>query len=259
MRLTVIGCSGSFPGPDSPASCYLVEAEGFRLLMDLGSGALGGLQRHSGLDQVDAVCISHLHADHCTDLGGYSVARTIHPGGPMPPIPVYGPDKTALRLASVLDADPAPDAGPVTGHGGQFTDTFSFVTITPGVTEIGPLRVTTALMNHPVPTFGFRVEHAGRSLAYSADTGETDALVQLARDADVLLCEASFLESPALPQNLHLTARQAAGHAERAGAGQLVLTHLVPWNDAARTLEEASAAFTGPASLASPGLVLTLE
>jgi ribonuclease BN (tRNA processing enzyme) len=263
VRLTVIGCSGSFPGPDSPASCYLVEAEGFQLLLDFGSGALGGLQRHSGLDQVDAVCISHLHSDHCVDLGGYSVARTIRPEGPMPPIPVYGPDKTALRLAWVLDAEPASGAEPVTGHDRRFTDAFSFVTITPGIMEIGPLRVTTALMNHPVPTFGFRVEHAGRSLAYSADTGETDALVQLARGADVLLCEASFLDpaagSPALPQNLHLTARQAAGHAQRAGAGQLVLTHLVPWNDAGRTLEEASAVFSGPASLASSGLVLTLE
>jgi ribonuclease BN (tRNA processing enzyme) len=263
VRLTVIGCSGSFPGPDSPASCYLVEAEGFRLLVDLGSGALGSVQRQVGLDGVDAVCISHLHSDHCLDLCGYSVARIIRPEGPMVPIPVYGPGQTALRLARALTADPASEAREPGAGDGRFTDAFRFETITPGVTQIGPLRVTAALMNHPVQTFGFRLEHAGRSVAYSADTGETDALVRLARDADVLLCEASFLEpaagAPALPQGLHLTARQAGQHAERAGAGGLVLTHLVPWNDSARTLDEAAREFSGPASLASSGLVLTLE
>ena len=80
-------------------------------------------------------------------------------------------------------------------------------------------------------TFGFRVEHDGWRLAYSADTGESDALVRLAEGADLLLCEASFLDAPDLPPNLHLTARQAAQHAARAGVGQLVLTHLVPWNE----------------------------
>jgi ribonuclease BN (tRNA processing enzyme) len=263
MRITVVGCSGSFPGPDSPASCYLVEAEGFRLLLDLGSGAVGALQNYAALGQIDAVCISHLHSDHCVDLCGFSVARIIHPGGALPRIPVYGPDRTELRLAQALDAEPAYDAGPVTGHDRRFTDAFSFATISPAVMDIGPLRVTAAPMNHPVQTFGFRVEHAGRSVAYSADTGQTETLVQLARDADVLLCEASFLEpaagTPALPQGLHLTARQAAQHAERAGAGKLVLTHLVPWNDRDRTLAEASPAFSGPVSLASSGLVLTLE
>ena len=95
MRLTVIGCSGSFPGPDSPASCYLIEEQGFRLLLDLGSGSLGPLQRHARLDGIDAVCLSHLHADHCLDLCGYWVARTYRPEGPAPQIPVYGPAGTA--------------------------------------------------------------------------------------------------------------------------------------------------------------------
>jgi ribonuclease BN (tRNA processing enzyme) len=266
VRLTVIGCSGSFPGPRSPASCYLVEAEGFRLLMDLGSGGLSGVQRHLSLDQIDAICISHLHSDHCIDLCGLSVARMIHPGGPMPPLPVHGPELTQLRLGRALTADPVPDApppGPGGGGDARFTDAFGFVTIRPGVSQIGPFRVTTALMNHPVQTFGFRLEHAGRSLAYSADTGQTEALVDLARDADVLLCEASFLEpapgAPALPEGLHLTARQAAQHAARAGAGHLVLTHLVPWNDTGATLDQASREFRGPLSLAFSGLELTLE
>src|SRR2546425_798448 len=86
MRLTVIGCAGSFPGPDSPASCYLLEAEGFRLLLDLGNGALGVLQRFAGLFSIDAICLSHLHADHCVDLGSYWVARQYTPDGPRAPM-----------------------------------------------------------------------------------------------------------------------------------------------------------------------------
>ena len=74
MRLTVVGCSGSFPGPDSAASCYLVEADGFRVLLDLGNGALGPLQRYADIYAVDAVLVSHLHSDHFIDLCSYYVA-----------------------------------------------------------------------------------------------------------------------------------------------------------------------------------------
>lgn len=262
--MTIVGCSGSFPGPESPASCYLVEAEGFRLLIDLGSGALGALQRYASLYEIDAVCVSHLHADHCLDLCDFSVARRFHPDGPVPPIPVYGPPQTAVRLGLALGADPVADARPGADPFHGITEIFSFTTITQGTMEIGPLRVTAAHMNHPVETFGFRLEHAGRSLAYSADTGPTDALTGLARDADVLLCEASFVEpvdagGPALPDDLHLTGQQAGQHAAWAGVGQLVLTHLVPWNDESRTLDEAGQAFSGPLSLAASGLGFTLE
>jgi ribonuclease BN (tRNA processing enzyme) len=244
VQLTIIGCSGSFPGPDSPASCYLLEADGFRLVVDLGNGSLGVLQRHVGLYDIDAVCLSHLHADHCLDLCSYYVARTFHPDGPRPRIPVYGPAGTASRMAQSYGLAEPPG----------MTEAFEFITLAPGSRRIGPFQVTTAHMNHPVETFGFRLEHDGRSLAYSADTGESPALVELAREAGLLLCEASFLDGPGLPRDLHLTARQAAEYAARAGAGGLVLTHLVPWNDPARTLAEASGSgFAGPVSLAASG------
>jgi ribonuclease BN (tRNA processing enzyme) len=246
MLLTVVGCSGSFPGPDSPASCYLLEAEGFRLVIDLGNGALGGLQRHAELFGIDAICLSHLHADHCVDLGSYWIARQYAPDGPEPQIPVYGPPGTAERVAGFGGEDVA-----------RVGARFAFHDLAPGKLEIGPFRVTVDHMNHPVETFGFRVEHAGWQLAYSADTGPTDALVRLADGVDLLLCEASFLDGPDLVPNLHLTARQAAEHATRAGAGQLVLTHLVPWHDRERSRWEASAAYSGPLSLATSGLVLS--
>jgi ribonuclease BN (tRNA processing enzyme) len=245
MRVTVIGCSGSFPGPDSPASCYLLEAEGFRLILDLGNGALGALQRHTELFGVDAICVSHLHADHCVDLGAYWVVRQYSANGPQPPIPVHGPQGTAERIA---------------GFSGEGTAAirarFAFRDLAPGPFELGPFRLTVDHVNHPVETFGFRVEHDGWRLAYSADTGESDALVRLAEGADLLLCEASFLDGPEIQPDLHLTARQAAVHASRAGVGRLVLTHLVPWNDRQRTLAEAARSYQGPLSMATSGLVL---
>lgn len=249
MRVTVIGCSGSFPGPDSPASCYLVEAEGFSMLLDLGNGALGALQRHHRLYDIDAICLSHLHADHCLDLCGYWVARTYCPQGAQPKIPVYGPEGTAARMARAYDLDPDPG----------MTEAFDFHALHGGTREIGPFRVTTAPLNHPVPAYGFRVEHGGHTLAYSGDTGESDALVQLARDADLFLCEASFLDQPDLPTDVHLTAREAGEHATRAGAARLVLTHLVPWNETSRTLLEAKASeFRGGIELAQQGACYSL-
>jgi ribonuclease BN (tRNA processing enzyme) len=249
MQLTVIGCSGSFPGPDSPASCYLLEAEGFRLVMDMGNGALGVLQRYAGLFGVDAVCVSHLHADHCVDLGAYWVTRQYAPGGARPPIPVYGPAGTVERVAGVLLGSGETGAASV-------RERFDVRDLTVGTREIGPFRITTEHMNHPVETFGFRIEYAGWKLAYSADTGETDALVRLAEGVDVLLSEASFQESEGNPPNLHLTARQAGEHATRAGAGHLVLTHLVPWYDREQSLAEAAVSYCGPLSAATSGLVL---
>jgi ribonuclease BN (tRNA processing enzyme) len=135
---------------------------------------------------------------------------------------------------------------------------FDFVTMTPGTRRIGPFAVTTEHVNHPVETFGFRIEHGGRVLAYSADTGPSDTLVTLARQADLLLCEASFLDRPDLPGGLHMSGRQAGEHAARAGAGHLVLTHLVPWNDKQRSFDEASDAFGGKISLAASGQAFDL-
>jgi ribonuclease BN (tRNA processing enzyme) len=249
MRLTVIGCSGSFPGPDSPGSCYLVEAEGFRLLLDLGNGALGPLQRYCGLDDVDAICLSHLHADHCLDLCSYTVARLYSPGGTLPPIPVYGPPGTADRMTRAYSMEP----------GAEVRTAFRFETLTEGDHQIGPFRLTAGHVDHPVETFGLRLEQDGSSLAYSADTGESPVLTELARDTDLMLCEASFLDRPDLLPGVHLSGRQAAEHAASAGTGHLVLTHLVPWNDRTATQEEAARAFTGPITLAASGQVFDLS
>ena len=245
MRLTVVGCAGSIPGPHSPASCYLLEADGFRLVVDMGSGALGALQRYTGLAEVDAVALSHLHADHFIDMCSFWVARTYSKQGVLR-VPVYGPADTAARIARAND-DP------------DVTGTFDFVTLTPGHHEIGPFSVTVGHVAHPVEAFAFRFEHGGHVLTYSGDTGESPVLIELARSADVLLCEAGFPDLPDLPPGLHLSGRQAGQHGAAAGAASLVLTHLDADYDPALSLAAAQDAFTGLVSLAAPGRVLHLD
>ena len=248
MRLTVVGCAGSFPGPDSPASCYLLEADGFRVVVDFGNGSLGALQKHIGLFDVDAVCLSHLHADHCVDLYSYSVARTYSPAGPQPAIPVYGPAGSAERISLIHGPD---------GDDGV-TKRFRFQTLAPGRVTIGPFDVQLAHMNHPVETFAFRFTQGGRSLVYTGDTGETEAVPELAAGADVLLSESAFLEGPNLPPDIHLTARQAATYASKADVGKLVLTHLQPWYSPDDIRAEAASAYQGALDIAVAGQVITL-
>jgi ribonuclease BN (tRNA processing enzyme) len=245
MRLTVVGCSGSVPSPRSPASCYLLEAEGFRLVMDLGSGGLGPLQRYATVSQIDAVALSHLHADHFIDMCSLWVARRYRSEGSLPRLPVYGPAEAARRV-SLANDDP------------DVSGVYDFVTLAPGIRQIGPFTVTVDHVAHPVETFAFRFEYGGRALVYSGDTGPSPALTELARSADVLLSEAGFPDFPDLPPNLHLCGRQAGQHAAAAGAGRLVLTHLDPDEDPAQNLAGAQGAFPGPVTLAAPGQVIDL-
>jgi len=249
MKLTVIGCSGSFAGPESPASCYLVEAPDpadadrtWRILLDLGSGAFGALQRYVDPDAVDAVFFSHLHPDHCLDLCGYYVLRKYHPHGALPRIPVWGPVGVAVRMARAYDlpADP-----------GMATE-FEFHEYA-GPVELGPFRVEPVRVAHPVPAFGLRVSAGGRTLAYTGDTGPCDALDALATGADLLLAEASFRTGEDNPDDLHLTGREAGEAAARTGVPRLVLTHVPPWYAVADALDEAAEVYDGHLTAAAPG------
>ena len=233
MRLTVIGCSGSVPGPDSPASCYLVEAEGFALVLDLGNGALGTLQRVMPPHELGAIALSHLHPDHCLDMVSLAVQLRFGAGLPARPIPVLAHPTAAARLATAYDPAETP---------AMFDGLFEFVAAR--TSTFGPFTVRTARVNHPVPTVAIRVEQGGASLVYSGDTGESDALVELAHRADVLLCEAAWGGSDAARPDLHLTGAQAGEHAERAGVGRLLITHVPPWESASAAVTAADATFS---------------
>ena len=253
MRLTVVGCSGSYPGPDSPASCYLLEADHvdgsgasrtWRILLDLGNGALGRLHRHADPLAVDAVLLSHLHADHCLDLCGYYVLRKYHPSGPQPRIPVWGPRGTAARMARAYDLPDEPG----------MTDEFDFREHDPSrPVVIGPFRVEAHPVVHPVDAYALRVTAGDRVLVYSGDTGPCDALDAAASGADLLLAEASFQSGTPNPPHLHLTGADCGRTASAAGVGRLVLTHVPPWYDPEVARLEAIAEWDGPVELARAG------
>jgi ribonuclease BN (tRNA processing enzyme) len=246
VKLIVLGCSGSVPGPKSPASSYLVEADGFRLLLDLGNGALGALQGYATFADIDAVVLSHLHPDHCLDLCSLYVARRYGPDAGGPAIPVWGPTDTAARMAAAYGLDPEPG----------MSKAFDFRTYPDGAFEVGPLEVWAAPVVHPVPAYAIRVEYDGRCIAYSGDTAPTPALVDLASGADLFVCEASFRDGEDNPSGLHLTGREAGEHAKAAGIGRLVVTHIPPWGHIAAAVAGASDAFGGPVTAARSGLVL---
>jgi ribonuclease BN (tRNA processing enzyme) len=231
-------------GPDGPASSYLVEADGYRLVMDLGNGAFGALQAHVEPAELDAILLSHLHADHCIDMTSYIVALRYGPTLPARRIPVYGPAGTKDRIATAYD----PVARKLGLH-----ELFEFAT--PAPVQLGPFAVSFAPVNHPIPAYAIRLEAGGRSLVYSGDTGECDALVELAAGADLLLCEASFSSEDVYVPDLHLTGTQAGEHAERAGVGRLVVTHVQPWNSREAAVAAAQAVFAGPVTAARPGAV----
>jgi len=243
MRLTVLGCAGSFPGPEAACSAYLVEADGFRLLVDFGSGSLSALQRYAGLKAVDAIVLSHLHCDHMMDACVYVVCRRYAPEGPYPPLPVYAPAGAPERLAAAYSSDEGP-----------LDDVYTFYGLQPGSFPIGPFTVTVDRVNHPVETYGVRLEHEGRILAYSGDSAPCEALLRLAQGADLFLCEASYLDGVDTPPDLHLTGREAGEIATKSGVRRLLLTHLVTaWGSEAETLENAVSAFQGPVEIARPG------
>lgn len=252
MDLTVIGCSGSISGRESPASSYLVTApydgRTFALLVDLGPGALGALYDLIDPSRIDAIAVSHLHPDHCIDLCGFHVASRYAPGGPWDPVDLYGPPGTLDRIARAYD--PSPDGGGAE----DLTTSFRAHTWQPSQ-QIGPFLISTAIMRHPVPTYGMRIETDGAVLAYSADTAPTPALVDLARDADLLLAEASFLDGEDNAGGLHLTGSQAGDHATKAGARALMITHIPPWHDPESVLAAAREHFDGPVEAAARGLI----
>jgi ribonuclease BN (tRNA processing enzyme) len=239
LRLTVIGCSGSHPGPSSACSSYLVEQDGFRLLLDLGNGALGELQRHVDPRDVDVLFLTHLHGDHWLDLVPLAHVRRHHPDGRVPsPLPVFAPISDRDRISGAFGR-------------AELDAVFDFES--PVDTGVGPFGLRVVRTSHPVETYAVRVEAAGRALVYTADTGWFAELPDFARAADLLLAEAGFADDAANPSDVHLTGAQAGELAKAANVGRLVVTHVAPWHDADLQRRQAAAAFGGPTDLARPG------
>jgi ribonuclease BN (tRNA processing enzyme) len=243
LTVTVLGCSGVYPGPGGACSGYLVRSAGATLVVDLGSGTLANLQRQVSPLDVDAVVLTHQHPDHWLDLPLLRNALLYMLGGS--DLPVYGTDGTH-ELAKAVIGDLPP------------TLVWHTIDATSSV-AVGDLRLRFDRTDHPVETFAVRVDHvpAGRSLLFSADTGPGWDPRALGDGVDVLLCEASFAGADEAEQ-VHLSARQAGGYATALRARRLVVTHVPPGVDPHDQQRLAATTYAGPIDVAETGGTFTV-
>lgn len=245
LTVTVLGCSGTYAGVGNACSGYLVRSHHTTVWLDCGPGTLANVQRHIGLDQIDAVVLSHIHPDHWLELPVLRNALKYRWG--VEGTPVFGTAEARGLAETVVGSELAP--------------TFDWSVITDGSRfGVGDLAFTCSQTDHPVETLALRIDRAGASLAYSADTGPGWSLADLsaAGPVDLLLCEATL--SPEEEGEVqHLSGAQAGVLAGDAGVGRLVLTHLLPGTDPALRRREAEAAFDGLVEVASVGATYTLD
>ena len=248
MKITVLGGCGAWPTASQACSGYLVEHAGFRLVLDPGYATLPRLFTYTAAEQVDAVLISHGHPDHCADLNPLLRARALGEARPAA-LPVHTlPGAVAAVLA--LDSPR------------MLADAYALRDFSAGHRfEVGPFQVDTWALPHFVPNAGLRLTAGGRVLAYTGDTGPSPDIAVMARDADVLLAEATFPDHMASAHDARFlsTARQAGEHAARAGARRLILTHLWPGTDPAAARVAARRAYRADLDVAAPGLTIDLS
>ncbi|KUJ64563.1 MBL fold metallo-hydrolase [Streptomyces albus subsp. albus] len=245
LRLRVLGSATPYPSVDNPCSGYLVSSGDTHVWVDAGSGTLGPLQQHVRLDELDAIWISHLHADHSADLLTAYYGALYADIRLAAPIPLYGPPGTADRLAGFLtntsERSPIESAFAVTElHDGHRA-------------AIGPLTLTSRAVAHGIPAFALRVEAAGRTLVYSGDTGPCAGLTDLAKGCDALLCEAESAQAPAEGDPVHHTPEDAGETAGAAGAARLIVTHVGRFLTPRQAVARAATRFGGPIDYAAPG------
>jgi ribonuclease BN (tRNA processing enzyme) len=246
MRLSVLGGCGAWPAAGRACSGYLVEHDGFTVLVDPGYATLPRLLEIVPAERVDAVLVSHGHPDHTADLHPLLRARALG-DDPPPPLPVH-------TLPGAVDGVVALD------RPGMLDDAYVLREFAPGDRfQIGPFQVETGLLPHFVPNAGLRLRAGGRILAYTGDTGPSPDVVALARDADVFLAEATYAwRVPAGSEAYLSTGKQAGEHATQAGVGRLLLTHVWPTIPPVTVMEAARHHFEGPTGVATAGLVVDL-
>jgi ribonuclease BN (tRNA processing enzyme) len=265
VRITVLGKSPSWQDVDGACSGYLVEEQGFHLLVDCGNGVFSKLRRFVDYVDVDAVVISHLHADHFLDLVPFSYALTYAPR--QQPVPVDGWPGTDSPACPALHAPPgARDCfRRVVGAWGSedlIENAFALREYDPAeVLHAGPLTVRFQPVPHFVPSHALEITSAldgGKRLTYGADSSPSEELCAFARATDLLLIEATLARPERAGPRGQLTPGEAGAHGRRAGARRVVLTHLSDELDAAWAQEEAEREFGGPVEIAREGATYEL-
>ena len=220
MKLTVVGCSPAWPNPGGAQSGYLVEDPGAgRLLLDCGPGVLARLRLHDDWPLVDAIAITHFHLDHWGDLVPWVWGALAGPGAEQARPELIAPPGGRARLADL--------AVRLGGWESMFDQVFRIREFAEGETteaagfELLPVRVP----HYALESYGFRVSNAGPTIAYSGDSGPSERLAELARDADLFVCEATLLDSAEPDLRGHLSLPEAEAAFEASGAHRLLVTH----------------------------------
>jgi ribonuclease BN (tRNA processing enzyme) len=248
MRLTVLGRSPASPNPGEACAGYLIDGGGARVLIDVGPGVVAQLLRHHHPDELDAVVVSHMHADHMLDL---VTLRYVYPWRARPKdqrLRVIMPPGSADQLLDLARGVGSPrhfeDTFRLSEHDGSSPMRFAGL-------EVRPLETV-----HYIPCWGFRVEADGHRLGYTADTGPDEVVSEIGEGADLLLSEATLrsLDEDAQPPERrgHLTPAEAGTYARDAGARRLLLTHLPVNGDTAWATGAATEAFEGEVDIATP-------
>ena len=260
MRLTVLGKSPSWQDAGGACSGYLIEEDGTSVLVDCGNGVFAKLRQRIDYVDVDAVVISHLHADHFLDLVPYSYALTYAPR--QQPVPVDrwpGTDCPPARSSTCRPGRRSCSAAwSGLGQRGPDRERVRAARVRPvDEIEIGPIRIAFQPVPHFTETFAMSISSTNGSgrIVYGADSSPTEALAEFARDADLMLVEATLPRPERTGMRGHLTPEEAGGHAKGAAAKRLLLVHISDELDADWARDEAAEAFGGPVEVAREGAV----
>ncbi|GGF36667.1 MBL fold metallo-hydrolase [Subtercola lobariae] len=255
MKLTVLGTSAPFPRPGNACSGYLLASENkgqsTNVWIDAGTGTFAELQRHVDLADIDAIFVSHRHADHSADLFVAYYALEAGSVRPNRRIRVLGPEALADRLAEFL--------GPDARQG--LAEVFDFIELTGwGDAVVGDLTLSWGPVSHGVPAFALTVaenEAEGGSIrsrfTYSGDTAPCTSLVEMAEESSVLLCEVGYAREALGVPAVHHTPEDAGQSAAAAGVETLILTHIDGELEPADAVRRARTHFAGQIVIAEPG------
>ena len=243
MDVTVLGCGAAYPRPGGACSGFLFSSNGSHAWVDAGNGTFSRLQQHISYHDIGALVLTHGHADHIADVLPFMYALGFDPQEPATStVPVYEPGDVAPSLK-----------WPLGGTSLEiFKRLFDFHKITEPFT-VGDMRFESFKTRHPAETYGLRVSANGGSVVYTSDTGMYPELADHCRDADVLICEATYVDGVEAAAGVHLWARQAGQVARDAGAKRLVLTHIWTTFDTKQAVAEAAQEFDGPIEAAVEG------
>ena len=246
LRVTVLGSSNAIPRPKRACSAYLIEGSGRAILADLGSGSLGNLNACRPSESIDAVVISHMHADHFLDIIPMRYALKYGPRTHDRKVALWLPPGGEALLRQMVSAFVPETSTDFLG------DVFRVGTYDPNVPlEIGDLRLSFAATAHYLPTFALRCDCASGSVTYSADTAPCDAVVRLANESRLFFCEATLKDGydDTRPRG-HSSAREAGAMAQAANVERLIITHYPAEFTAADLLGAARLEFEGELAVA---------